>query len=171
MRRLVKRMKNPIEKFLNLGDFPFLYIMCAFCHIFCLFGWRVTQTIHIIVIYLCLFIIRNDEAQDEMTLDLHDLGAKDALRLLKRHLLSFSGIPCKSVFSQLYFSIKLFTVIEIIGISLSFPSAFKSLKVILETKDEDATKGSRRRMVRMADFFILVDFSWIILLQLTTIYG
>ncbi|XP_042940611.1 putative nuclear RNA export factor SDE5 isoform X2 [Carya illinoinensis] len=65
-----------------------------------------------------IFESRNDEAQDEMTLDLHDLGAKDALRLLKRHLLSFSGIP-----------------------------SFKSLKVILETKDEDATKGSRRRMV------------------------
>ncbi|XP_018820178.1 putative nuclear RNA export factor SDE5 isoform X1 [Juglans regia] len=65
-----------------------------------------------------IFESRNDEAQDEMTLDLHDRGAKDAVRLLKCHLSSFSGIP-----------------------------SFKSLKVILETKDEDATKGSRRRLV------------------------
>lgn len=44
-------------------------------------------------------------------------------------------------------------MIEMIGISLSLPSAFKSLKIILETKDEDVTKGSRRRLVRMSDFF------------------
>jgi hypothetical protein len=50
------------------------------------------------VIFFCLFIFRNVEEQDEMLLDLHDTGAKEAVRLLKCHLSSLSGIPCKSLF-------------------------------------------------------------------------
>ncbi|XP_059436179.1 putative nuclear RNA export factor SDE5 [Corylus avellana] len=61
---------------------------------------------------------RNVEAEDEMLLDLHDLGAKEAVRLLKCHLSSLWGIP-----------------------------SLKHLKVIIETNDEDITKGSRRKLV------------------------
>jgi len=38
---------------------------------------------------------------------------------------------------------------------LSFLSAIKDLKVIIETNDEDITKGSRRRQVRLVDLFNL----------------
>ncbi|KAM3700287.1 hypothetical protein ACB098_05G085200 [Castanea mollissima] len=61
---------------------------------------------------------RNVDSQDEILLDLHDHGAKEALRLLKCHISSFSRIP-----------------------------SIKDLKVIIETNDEDITKGSRRRQV------------------------
>ncbi|KAF8411161.1 hypothetical protein HHK36_003704 [Tetracentron sinense] len=61
--------------------------------------------------------IRNKETRDEMPLDLHDHGTKEALRLLKFHLTSISGI-----------------------------SSMPYLKVILETNDEDVTKGARRRL-------------------------
>lgn len=61
---------------------------------------------------------RDVDSQDEILLDLHDHGAKEALRLLKCHLSSFSRIP-----------------------------SMKYLKVIIETSDEDITKGSRRRLV------------------------
>lgn len=60
---------------------------------------------------------RNVEAQDAMVLDLHDHGAREAIRLLKCHLSSFSGV------------------------------LFKYLKVIIETDEEDSSKGSRRRLV------------------------
>nr|POF23241.1 putative nuclear rna export factor sde5 [Quercus suber] len=61
---------------------------------------------------------RNVDSQDEILLDLHDHGAKEALRLLKCHISSFSRIP-----------------------------SIKDLKVVIETNDEDFTKGSRRRQV------------------------
>ncbi|XP_030971509.1 putative nuclear RNA export factor SDE5 isoform X4 [Quercus lobata] len=61
---------------------------------------------------------RNVDSQDEILLDLHDHGAKEAIRLLKCHISSFSRIP-----------------------------SIKDLKVIIETNDEDITKGSRRRQV------------------------
>ncbi|KAE9591742.1 hypothetical protein Lalb_Chr20g0121931 [Lupinus albus] len=60
---------------------------------------------------------RNTESQ-EMLLDLHDLGTKEAIRLLKRHLSSLSGIP-----------------------------SFEYLKVVLDANGEDSSKGSRRRLV------------------------
>ncbi|XP_021902325.1 putative nuclear RNA export factor SDE5 [Carica papaya] len=53
-----------------------------------------------------------------MMLDLHEVGAKDAIRLLKCHLSSLAGIPC-----------------------------IKYLKVVLEGNDEDISKGARRRLV------------------------
>ncbi|KAF8409282.1 hypothetical protein HHK36_005356 [Tetracentron sinense] len=37
----------------------------------------------------------NKETRDEMPLDLHDQGMKEALCLLKFHLISVSGIPCR----------------------------------------------------------------------------
>ncbi|XP_061375578.1 putative nuclear RNA export factor SDE5 isoform X2 [Gastrolobium bilobum] len=60
---------------------------------------------------------RNTEAQ-EMVLDLHDHSSKEAIRLLKFHLSSLSGIP-----------------------------SFKCLKVIIDSNDQENTKGSRRRRV------------------------
>lgn len=60
----------------------------------------------------------NVDAQDFMMLDLHEVGAKDAIRLLKCHLSSLAGIPC-----------------------------IKYLKVVLEGNDEDISKGARRRLV------------------------
>lgn len=47
-----------------------------------------------------MFIGRNEETEDTVTLDLHENGAKEAIRLLKCHLSSLSGIPCKQLFSQ-----------------------------------------------------------------------
>ncbi|KDP20959.1 hypothetical protein JCGZ_21430 [Jatropha curcas] len=65
-----------------------------------------------------IFETKNADRQDEVTLDLHDHGAKEAMRLLKFHLSSLSGI-----------------------------SSIKYLKVILETNEEDTSKGARRRLV------------------------
>ncbi|KAK7327896.1 hypothetical protein VNO77_21989 [Canavalia gladiata] len=55
--------------------------------------------------------------EQEMVLDLRDHGSKEAIRLLKCHLSSLSGIP-----------------------------SFEYLKVIVGTNDKDKTKGSRRRL-------------------------
>lgn len=65
-----------------------------------------------------IFETRNIETEDEMLLDLHDHGAKEAIRLLKCHLSSLGGI-----------------------------SSFKYLKVIVEIDEEDSSKGRRRRSV------------------------
>ncbi|KAE9461872.1 hypothetical protein C3L33_06236, partial [Rhododendron williamsianum] len=65
-----------------------------------------------------IFEPRNEETEDTVTLDLHENGAKEAIRLLKCHLSSLSGIP-----------------------------SMKYLKVIVETNDEDTSKGSRRRLI------------------------
>ncbi|KAJ1381901.1 HscB, C-terminal domain superfamily [Sesbania bispinosa] len=62
---------------------------------------------------------RSTEAQ-EMVLDLHDHGPKAAIRLLKCHLSSLSGIPS---------------------------SAFEYLKVIIDGNEQDNTKRSTRRLV------------------------
>ncbi|TKY59414.1 hypothetical protein E2542_SST16503 [Spatholobus suberectus] len=59
---------------------------------------------------------RTTEAQ-EMVLDLRDHGSKEAIRLLKCHLSSLSGIP-----------------------------SFEYLKVIVDANDKENTKGSRRRL-------------------------
>ncbi|KAJ9136175.1 hypothetical protein P3X46_033278 [Hevea brasiliensis] len=65
-----------------------------------------------------IFETKNVDTKDELTLDLHDHGAKEAMRLLKCHLSSLSGI-----------------------------SSIKYLKVIIETDEEDTSKGARRRLV------------------------
>jgi len=44
--------------------------------------------------YFVIFVGSNSEAE-EMVLDLRDHGSNEAVRLLKCHLSSFSGIPCK----------------------------------------------------------------------------
>ncbi|KAM1796809.1 hypothetical protein ACFX11_037009 [Malus domestica] len=59
---------------------------------------------------------RNVETQGEIVLDVQECGAKEAIRLLKCQISSFSGI-----------------------------SSIKFLKVICDTKEEDISKGSRRR--------------------------
>ncbi|PON36773.1 silencing defective [Parasponia andersonii] len=58
------------------------------------------------------------EEQDELLLDLHDHGSKDAIQILKCHLSSLAGIP-----------------------------SFRCLKVIIETNEEDSSNRSRRRLV------------------------
>ncbi|XP_021659280.2 putative nuclear RNA export factor SDE5 isoform X1 [Hevea brasiliensis] len=65
-----------------------------------------------------IFEMKNVDTNDVLTLDLHDHGAKEAMRLLKRHLASLSGI-----------------------------SSIKYLKVVIETNEEDTSKGARRRLV------------------------
>nr|XP_011460677.1 PREDICTED: uncharacterized protein LOC101297124 isoform X2 [Fragaria vesca subsp. vesca] len=57
------------------------------------------------------------ETQGDIVLDLHEGGAKEAIRLLKCHLSSVAGI-----------------------------SSIKHLKVIIDTKERDIKKGSRRRL-------------------------
>nr|KYP62930.1 hypothetical protein KK1_017490 [Cajanus cajan] len=61
-------------------------------------------------------ILESRTAEEEMVLDLRDHGSKEAIRLLKCHLSSFSGIP-----------------------------TFEYLKVIVDVNDKDNSKGSRRR--------------------------
>ncbi|KAI5570627.1 hypothetical protein BDE02_11G042100 [Populus trichocarpa] len=65
-----------------------------------------------------IFGTKNVETQDQMLLDLHEHGAKDAIRSLKSNFLLLSGIP-----------------------------SFKDLKVIIETNEVDVTKGARRRLI------------------------
>ncbi|XP_021294710.1 putative nuclear RNA export factor SDE5 isoform X2 [Herrania umbratica] len=65
-----------------------------------------------------IFETRNTNTDDEMQLELHDLGAREAIRHLKSHLSLLAGIPL-----------------------------LKYLKVIVETNEEDSSKGSRRRLV------------------------
>lgn len=72
--------------------FPFLVVSLWFFYSLC-------------VVNLCLsllfsnlleaFMSRNVETQDEMLLDLHEYGTKDAIRSLRSNLLLLSGIPCK----------------------------------------------------------------------------
>ncbi|KAL7242457.1 hypothetical protein ACSBR1_014939 [Camellia fascicularis] len=61
---------------------------------------------------------RNGETEDAVSLDLQNQGAKEAIRLLKCHLSSLSGI-----------------------------SSMKYLKVIVETNGEDVSKRSRKRLI------------------------
>lgn len=63
-------------------------------------------------------ILETRNSETDILLDLHDFEAKEAVRLLKCHLLRISGI-----------------------------SSFKYLKVILETNDVDNKKEARRRLV------------------------
>ncbi|KAE8670600.1 YPL199C protein [Hibiscus syriacus] len=65
-----------------------------------------------------IFDTRLASHEDEMSLDLHDHGAKEAIRLLKCHLSSLAGIP-----------------------------SFKYLKIIVDKNEDDSLKGSRRRLV------------------------
>ncbi|KAF9683565.1 hypothetical protein SADUNF_Sadunf04G0027000 [Salix dunnii] len=65
-----------------------------------------------------IFESKNVETQDDMLLDLHEYGVKDAIRSLRSNLLLLSGIP-----------------------SVTY------LKVVIETDDEDVTKGARRRLI------------------------
>ncbi|MED6130661.1 hypothetical protein PIB30_002775 [Stylosanthes scabra] len=60
---------------------------------------------------------KTSEAQ-EMLLDLHDHGSREAIRLLKCHLSSLAGIP-----------------------------SFEYLKVIIDASNQENTKGSRRRAI------------------------
>ncbi|XP_059659191.1 putative nuclear RNA export factor SDE5 isoform X2 [Cornus florida] len=65
-----------------------------------------------------IFDTRNGETEDTISLDLHNCGTKEAIRLLKCHLSSVSGIQ-----------------------------SIKYLKVIVETNDEDMSKGARKRLI------------------------
>ncbi|KAL4191715.1 hypothetical protein AMTRI_Chr07g81950 [Amborella trichopoda] len=65
-----------------------------------------------------MFEVKNQDIKNEVTLDLRDQHAKQALRLLKFHLSTLSSIP-----------------------SIQF------LKVITENNSENMTKGSRKRLV------------------------
>ncbi|XWS12659.1 hypothetical protein CRYUN_Cryun37aG0109200 [Craigia yunnanensis] len=65
-----------------------------------------------------IFETRSMETEDKMLLELHNHGSREAIRLLKCHLSSLAGIP-----------------------------SFKYLKVIVETNEEDSSKGSRRRLL------------------------
>ncbi|XP_042487709.1 putative nuclear RNA export factor SDE5 [Macadamia integrifolia] len=64
-----------------------------------------------------MMIKGSNETQDEMTLDLHNFDAKEAIRFLKFQLSSVSGIP-----------------------------VIQYLKVIVESNAADTTKGARKRL-------------------------
>ncbi|GLT62148.1 hypothetical protein SLA2020_348060 [Shorea laevis] len=63
-------------------------------------------------------LLETSQGDDEVPLDLLDHGPKEALHLFRLHLTSFSGIP-----------------------------AYKYLRVIVGTSDEDTTKGARKRLI------------------------
>ncbi|KAK8279132.1 hypothetical protein V6Z12_D09G091200 [Gossypium hirsutum] len=65
-----------------------------------------------------IFETLNTETEDEMLLELHNHGTREAIQLLKCHLSSLAGIP-----------------------------SFKYLKVIINTDKEDSSKGTCRRLV------------------------
>ncbi|XP_059659194.1 putative nuclear RNA export factor SDE5 isoform X2 [Cornus florida] len=65
-----------------------------------------------------IFDTRNGETEDTLSLDLHNCGTKEAIRLLKCHLSKVSGIQ-----------------------------SIKYLKVIVETNGEDMSKGARKRLI------------------------
>lgn len=65
-----------------------------------------------------IYETRKGEREDEMSLNLHNYSAKEAIRLLKCHLSSLAGI-----------------------------SSIKYLKVIMEKNGEDNSKGARKRMI------------------------
>uniref|UniRef100_F6HRW6 DUF1771 domain-containing protein n=1 Tax=Vitis vinifera TaxID=29760 RepID=F6HRW6_VITVI len=67
-----------------------------------------------------IFETRNVETEDEMSLDLHVHDAKEAILILKSHLSSLSGIP-----------------------------SIKFLKVIMETGEENISKGGARKRLIM----------------------
>ncbi|RVW37894.1 putative nuclear RNA export factor SDE5 [Vitis vinifera] len=67
-----------------------------------------------------IFETRNVETEDEMSLDLHAHDAKEAILILKSHLSSLSGIP-----------------------------SIKFLKVIMETGEENISKGGARKRLIM----------------------
>lgn len=77
-----------------------------------------------------IFETRYMDTQEVFTLDLHADGAKEAIRLLKCYLSSLSSIP-----------------------------SIKYLKVIMETNDEDITKGARKR--RILKLLEKESISWI----------
>ncbi|OWM77479.1 hypothetical protein CDL15_Pgr016876 [Punica granatum] len=61
---------------------------------------------------------KDEDTEDSMTLNLHEYDPREATRLLKQHLSSLASNP-----------------------------AFKYLKVIIETADEDSSKGARGRRI------------------------
>ncbi|XP_065877131.1 putative nuclear RNA export factor SDE5 isoform X2 [Euphorbia lathyris] len=65
-----------------------------------------------------IFETKNVDTQDELILDLHEYGAKDAIPVLKCHISSLSGI-----------------------------ASIKYLNVIIETDEKDTSKGARRRLI------------------------
>ncbi|XP_065878274.1 putative nuclear RNA export factor SDE5 isoform X2 [Euphorbia lathyris] len=65
-----------------------------------------------------IFETKYVDTQDELILDLHEYGAKEAIPLLKLHISSLSGI-----------------------------ASIKYLKVIIETDEKDTSKGARRRLI------------------------
>ncbi|CAN1731637.1 Putative nuclear RNA export factor SDE5 [Linum perenne] len=76
-----------------------------------------------------LFETKYAETEDQVKLDLHEHDAKDAIRTLKIHLSKLSGI-----------------------------SSIKYLKVIVETDEEDVTKGKRKRTLKK--FLDRESISW-----------
>ncbi|KHG25816.1 Gag-Pol polyprotein [Gossypium arboreum] len=90
-----------------------------------------------------IFETRNTETDDEMLLELHNHGTREAIQLLKCHLSSLAGIPCKSPLSQFGSALELNCSTH--GCVLQ--SAFKYLKVIINTDKEDSSKGTCRRLV------------------------
>ncbi|KAA3455640.1 Gag-Pol polyprotein [Gossypium australe] len=95
------------------------------------------------IIVFPIVFLRNTETEDEMLLELHNHGTREAIQLLKCHLSSLAGIPCKSPLSRFDSTLELNCSTH--GCVLQ--SAFKYLKVIINTDKEDSSKGTCRRLV------------------------
>lgn len=112
------------------------------------------------------FQFNSQDDDDEVPLDLHDHEPKEALHQLRLHLTSFSGISGRSMFSSMCSLIfrrapsvlwfKSFVELSrdqnkdkkgMTYFVFYVLSAYKYLRVIVGTSDEDTTKGARKRLV------------------------
>ncbi|KAI4371067.1 hypothetical protein MLD38_019341 [Melastoma candidum] len=77
-----------------------------------------------------IFDVRKEEEQKDLLLDLHEHDGRAAIRLLKFHVISLAGMP-----------------------------TFNHLKVIIETDNEDTSKGTRKR--RVMRFLEKYSIKWV----------
>ena len=95
-KKLVKLMKNLSQKYLRpgehiIGTLAFLFFMrFSFYAAFGLplYGRFACQIFN--------YSTGDDTVEDEVSLDLQDHNVKEAIQLVKLHLRTLSGIPCKS---------------------------------------------------------------------------
>ncbi|CAN0892439.1 Endonuclease MutS2 [Linum grandiflorum] len=94
-----------------------------------------------------LFETKYAETEDQVPLNLHEHDPKEAIRFLKLHLSNLSGISC--AFALLISLLKCVQLPHYQSCFLFFlASAIKYLKIVVETNEEDTSKGKRKRTVK-----------------------
>ena len=92
---------------------------------------------------------------EEMSLDLHEHEPKEAIRFLRLHLSSLSGIPCRSFFFlvHIFFSSLKYTMTWFYISS----SAIRYLKVTVSGNTEDTKEGARKRLVCWVINYVIAE--------------